>query len=101
MREGQGQPLDLPSLRVKLEAAQGKRYWRSLEEVADTAEFRERLHREFPVAASEWAQGSSRRDFLKVMGASLALAGLVQAGCTKEPQERIVPYVRPPANLVP
>jgi molybdopterin-containing oxidoreductase family iron-sulfur binding subunit len=101
-REGLAQPLDLRSLRLKVEAAQGKRYWRSLEEAADTPEFREALHREFPAAASEWAERSSRRDFLKVMGASLALAGVIQAGgCTKEPQERIVPYVRPPTNLVP
>ena len=54
------------------------------------------LHREFPKQASEWLEdreGFSRRDFLKVMAASLALAGL-HGGCTKEPQERIVPYGR-------
>ena len=92
-------PLNLSALRLKLLASEGKRYWRSLEEIARTPEFEEMMHREFPEQASEWQQGMSRRNFLKVMAASLALAGL--QGCTKEPQERIVPYVRPPANLVP
>jgi MoCo/4Fe-4S cofactor protein with predicted Tat translocation signal len=91
--------LDLSTLRLKLQAAQGKRYWRSLEEVAATPEFEEMIHREFPEHASEWNEAFSRRNFLKLMAASLALAGL--EGCTKEPQERIVPYVRPPANLIP
>jgi molybdopterin-containing oxidoreductase family iron-sulfur binding subunit len=103
MQNGNGQ-LNLSSLRLKLESAQGKRYWRSLEEIADTPEFREMLYREFPQQASEWVgeggDGFSRRNFLKVMGASLALAGAME-GCTRAPTERIVPYVRPPANLVP
>ena len=91
-------PLNLSTLRAKLEASGGRTYWRSLEEVADEPEFQEMLQREFPEQASEWGNAFSRRNFLKMMAASLALAGL--QGCTKEPQERIVPYVRPPANLV-
>ncbi len=51
------------------------------------------LHREFPKHASEWTDKSSRRDFLKIMGASLALAGL--SACTRQPLEPIVPYVQP------
>ena len=93
------QPLNLASLRLKLQTAEGKRYWRSLDELAGTPEFEEMVHREFPEAASEWSDALSRRNFLRVMAASLALAGL--QGCTKEPQERIVPYVRPPATGVP
>src|SRR5258708_4642220 len=88
-------PLNLTDLRLKLAAAGGRRYWRGLGEVADDPRFVEMLHREFPNRASEWldeGDGFSRRDFLKVMAASLALAGL-HGGCTKEPQERIVPYV--------
>ncbi len=92
-------PLNLSSLRLKLEVTGGKAYWRSLEEIADGPDFQEMLHREFPEQASEWGNAFSRRNFLKMMAASLALAGL--QGCTREPQERIVPYVRPPANLVP
>ena len=74
-------------------------YWRSLGELADTQEFREYLHREFPEQASEWNDPKGRRQFLKLMSASLALAGV--AACTKQPPEEIVPYVRQPEDLVP
>src|SRR3954454_8654318 len=80
--------------------AQG-RLWRSLDELAGTAAFEEMVHREFPDAASEWNDGPSRRNFLKLMGASLALAGIAGAGCTEKPEEKIVPYVRQPEQLVP
>src|ERR687896_1702494 len=80
--------------RKRLEGAQGRDYWRSLEELAGTEEFEELLHREFPRHASEWDEGSDRRTFLKLMGASLALAGLT--GCSSQPPETIVPYVRNP-----
>ncbi|HUI07347.1 MAG TPA: TAT-variant-translocated molybdopterin oxidoreductase [Verrucomicrobiae bacterium] len=76
----------------------GKQYWRSLEERAQTPEFQEWLHREFPVDASIWEDEVSRRQFLKMMGASLALAGL--AGCSM-PQDKIVPYVRQPEDIIP
>ena len=56
------------------------------------------LQREFPRQASEWVDAVSRRGFLKVMGASLALAGL--AGCTKQPDEPIFPYVKAPEDLI-
>src|SRR5713226_6728203 len=84
-------PLDLATVREKLSQAKGKRYWRSLEELAETEEFKEMLHREFPRHASEWSDGVSRRNFMQLMGASLALAGL--SACTKQPVENIVPYV--------
>jgi MoCo/4Fe-4S cofactor protein with predicted Tat translocation signal len=74
-------------------------YWRSLGELADTPEFREYLHREFPEQASEWNDPKGRRQFLKLMSASLALAGV--GACTKQPTEEIVPYVRQPEDLVP
>ena len=75
------------------------RMWRSLEEWAATPDFEERLHREFPRGASEWDNTVHRRDFLRLMGASLALAGL--GACTKQPLEKIVPYVEPPEDQVP
>jgi molybdopterin-containing oxidoreductase family iron-sulfur binding subunit len=79
--------------------ASGKQYWRSLEELADTEEFQELLHREFPQNASEFADPVGRRRFLKLMGASFALAGLT--ACTRQPEEYIAPYVRQPEELVP
>src|SRR5438874_1515208 len=75
--------MDLAGIRVKLEGGRGQHYWRSLEEVADTKEFREMLHREFPPGASEWLDSLNRRSFLKLAAASLALGGLT--ACTKQP----------------
>jgi MoCo/4Fe-4S cofactor protein with predicted Tat translocation signal len=92
--------LGLEQVRAKLEAAKGPQYWRCLEELADSKGFEELLHREFPRQASEWVGGDvSRRNFLKLMSASLALAGL--SGCTKLPVESIVPYVRQPEEIIP
>ena len=90
---------DIGALRAKLEETRGREYWRSLEALSDAPEFREYLHREFPENASEWLDPVGRRGFLKLMGASLALAGV--SACTRQPTEEIVPYVRQPEELVP
>ena len=57
-----------------------RRYWRSLEELAGSEAFQEVMQREFPEQAADWGDGVSRRQFLALMGASLALAGLT--GCS-------------------
>jgi molybdopterin-containing oxidoreductase family iron-sulfur binding subunit len=93
-----GVPAD-SALRAKLEGSRGREYWRSLEALSETPEFKEFLHREFPQNASEWLDPVGRRGFLKLMGASLALAGIT--ACTRQPDEAIVPYVRQPEDLVP
>jgi MoCo/4Fe-4S cofactor protein with predicted Tat translocation signal len=80
--------------------SRGRRFWRSLEELAGTESFQEYLHREFPDSASEWEDPKSRRAFLRLMGASLALAG-VHGACARQPAETIVPYVRQPEEIVP
>ncbi len=80
-------------------SAEPAKYWRSLEELAQTPEFEDWLHREFPRGASEWNDRVHRRDFLRLMGASLALAGL--GACTKQRIEKIVPYVDQPEQIVP
>src|SRR5256886_4647442 len=76
-----------------------KNYWRSLEEFIDAPEFSEFISREFPQQAEEWNDPVERRTFLKLMGASLALAGL--SGCVYQPPEKIVPYVKQPEEEVP
>ena len=91
--------LDLPGVRALLEKSHGREYWRSLEDLAQTDAFQDLMHREFPRYASEWEDGDSRRNFIKLMGASLALAGLT--ACTRQPTELINPYVRQPEELVP
>ncbi len=96
----QRQPLDLAVLRARLAAKRGTDYWRSLEELAQTSEFEDYLHREFPENASEWSDPIGRRRFLQLMAASLALAG-ISAACTRQPTESIVPYVRQPEQFIP
>jgi molybdopterin-containing oxidoreductase family iron-sulfur binding subunit len=86
-------------MRAKLNGATGQRYWRSLEELADTKEFRDAMQREFPAGASEWWDGLNRRNFLKLAAASLALSGLT--ACTRQPVHAILPYVNQPEALTP
>ncbi|MDB5339606.1 MAG: molybdopterin oxidoreductase, iron-sulfur binding subunit [Planctomycetaceae bacterium] len=74
-------------------------FWRSLDEAAATPEFEKYLHREFPSQLAVWDDPVGRRSFLKLMAASLALAGVT--GCTRSPEEKIVPYVRSPEELIP
>ncbi len=102
---GQGRQrseVDLASLRERLASARGRDYWRSLEELADTEAFRELLHREFPHAVIEPLDAVGRRTFLKLMGASMAMAGLTACSPAAAPtDEKIVPYVRQPEEIVP
>jgi len=93
------EPNDIQAIRERLDGTRGREYWRSLEAVAETPEFQQFLHREFPQNASEWLDPVGRRGFLRLMGASLALAGV--SACTRQPEEAIVPYVRQPEELVP
>jgi MoCo/4Fe-4S cofactor protein with predicted Tat translocation signal len=91
-------PLTLEQVRQELKGVKGKRFWRSIDELADTPDFQAAVEREFPAATQEWVDPVSRRGFLKLMGASMALAGM--AGCTKQPEETIYPYVKQPEDLV-
>jgi molybdopterin-containing oxidoreductase family iron-sulfur binding subunit len=79
----------------------GRRYWRSLDELADTPEFKEWLHREFPKGASELTDGATRRHFLKIMSASFAFAGLALAGAgCRRPEEKLEPFGKQPEDYV-
>jgi molybdopterin-containing oxidoreductase family iron-sulfur binding subunit len=81
-------------------AATGRRYWCSLDDLADTPEFKDWLHREFPAGASELVEdGTSRRNFLKIMAASFAFAGIASlgAGC-RRPEEHLEPFGKQPEN---
>jgi MoCo/4Fe-4S cofactor protein with predicted Tat translocation signal len=92
-------PHSLTHLQERIPAVADTRLWKSLDQLANTPEFREAIEREFPIAAAEWPDALSRRRFLTLMGASLAAAGL--ASCSRQPIERLVPYVKQPEDLIP
>lgn len=91
-------PLDLDSFRAKLAARSGKKYWRSLNELAESEEFTEIVENEFPRQATMLG-ALGRRDFLKILGASLALAGVT--ACVPQSPAKILPYATAPEELVP
>jgi molybdopterin-containing oxidoreductase family iron-sulfur binding subunit len=77
----------------------GKAYWRSLDQLADTPEFREWVDRRFPQSMRELLSGVvDRRAFLRLMSASLGLAGL--AGC-RRPELKALPYSKQPTEIFP
>ncbi|HEY4231796.1 MAG TPA: TAT-variant-translocated molybdopterin oxidoreductase [Lacipirellulaceae bacterium] len=73
--------------------------WRSLDELAGDPRVMALARREFPSLLDRLVDAPSRREFLRLMGASLALAGL--EGCIRQPEEKIVPYVRAPEQIIP
>jgi len=86
-------------LNERLTDAHGRRYWRSLDELENTPQFQEFLHREFPEGAAEMLSPFTRRAFLNLMGASIALAGGL-TGC-RRPEHKILPYAKAPENVLP
>jgi molybdopterin-containing oxidoreductase family iron-sulfur binding subunit len=82
----------------KIDPGLGKNYWRSLQELAESEEFRRHLEQEFPAGVEVPALGLDRRRFLQIMAASVAMTGL--AGCSW-PEEKIVPFAHRPAGTVP
>ena len=91
--------MSVQAARAKLDGARGPKYWRTLEELSGDASFNAMLENEFPRYVSEWTDAVSRRNFLKLSAASLAIAGL--SACTRQPVEEIVPYVQQPEELIP
>jgi molybdopterin-containing oxidoreductase family iron-sulfur binding subunit len=92
---------ELAEIEQMLAGASGRQYWRSLDELAATPAFQKLMRREFPQQADVWPDSLSRRHFLTLMGASLALAGLSGCSVKPAPMGKIVPYVKPPREIVP
>ncbi|NUQ51281.1 MAG: TAT-variant-translocated molybdopterin oxidoreductase [Phycisphaerales bacterium] len=91
-------PRELQSLNGR---AGGPKVWRSVEEFSDQPQFREFVEREFPAGASELLTGS-RRDFVKLMGASLALAGAATIPGCRRPDHKIMSYSQQvPEEIIP
>jgi MoCo/4Fe-4S cofactor protein with predicted Tat translocation signal len=91
--------VELSAIRPASDKKDAPRYWRSLDELAETGEFRNYAENEFPHGANDPGATLDRREILKVMAASAAFAGLT--GCTKLPTQHIVPYVRQPEQIIP
>lgn len=77
----------------------GPKYWRSLDQLAETPEFAQWVEREFPAGASEFNDPVSRRHFVKIMSASFLLGGLGLTGCRK-PEEHILPFSKMPEGYL-
>src|SRR5688572_12038877 len=82
-----------------LRSARGRSYWQALEHLASDEAFQAFLRREFPSQEMRFGPETERRDFLRLMGASLAFAGL--GSCTRQPDERILPYASSPESTLP
>src|SRR5262245_14410870 len=83
------------------EPESGRHYWRSLDQLAETPEFRQWMEQEFPQGASEWTDPVSRRHFVKIMSASFMLAGLGLAGSgCRRPEQKILPFSKMPENYI-
>ena len=81
------------------ESATGRQYWRGLDEMAETPEFKQWLEREFPEGATEMTDPVSRRHFVKIMSASFLLAGfgLAGTGC-RRPGDKLMPFGKAAEN---
>ena len=88
---------DWAFVRERLSNVRGAKYWRTMEELVDTPEFRDAIKQEFP-AFTDMLDSASRRNFLKLASVAMAMAGIT--ACTKQPTEYIVPYVREPEEFV-
>src|SRR5579872_714604 len=99
-RKSADQPdVDISTLRNAASGGETPRFWRGLDELADTPQFRNHKENEFPHGANDPDARLDRRELLKVMAASAAFAGL--SGCTKLPTQKIVPYIRQPEAIIP
>ena len=97
--DGVTSQLNTADLRSRWGGTQRNRVWRSLEELAKSPDFEHTLQREFPENASTWNDPLGRRNFLRLMSASLALAGIY--GCGAQSAPKIVPYTQAPEELIP
>jgi MoCo/4Fe-4S cofactor protein with predicted Tat translocation signal len=91
--------LDIIEAAASTESSAKPPMWRSLEELAGEQRLLTLARREFPSLLDRLIDAPSRREFLRLMGASLALAGF--EGCIRQPEEKIVPYVRAPEEIIP
>lgn len=92
--------IELPVLNstASADASPRKRFWRSVQHLEADPGYSAFTESELMTGAQGSPGDSSRRQFLQLMGASMALAGLT--ACRK-PVEHIMPFVRKPEDMVP
>ena len=75
------------------------KYWKSIDQLENSPEARAWVEREFPARASE--PDFNRRDFMKLMSASMAFAGVgvLGSGCRK-PEQKIYPFSKLPDDYI-
>jgi len=79
----------------------GREYWLSVEHLARSPEFVDRVSREFPGYDPAQMLNMPRRRFLKLMGASMALAGITASGCRRWPRDVLAPYAKAEPGRIP
>jgi len=94
---------EIPAEAPALNTIGGRKAWRSLEEFSADPSFKPFVEREFPAGASELLGGDeTRRTFLKLMGASAALAGAATLPGCRRPDHKILAYsAEEPENVIP
>src|SRR3954454_14175317 len=85
-------------IQINTKKLTGKRYWQSLDQLYQTPAFQDWLQKEFPSSASDLLDAPSRRNILKVMAASFAMAGLTAC---RRPVEHILPNARGIEDYIP
>lgn len=89
---------DIEPTNRKMSEVKETNYWKSLNQLSQNKEYQKFVEREFPENAAEMTDGVSRRGFLRIMGASIALAGL--AAC-RRPAQKIMPFSKQPEDAIP
>jgi len=79
----------------------GRAYWLSVQHLADTEAIQQRIADEFADYDPEELRSMSRRRFLQLAAASMALAGLTMTGCRRYPEEKLAPFAARPDGYVP
>lgn len=93
-------PLRADANQTAIEAESGPEYWRSVDHLAGSAELQQYVENEFPSLA-ETISSTNRRQFLRLLGASLALAGITNTGCRRWPVEQVRPHTSRPEGVSP
>lgn len=84
-----------------MNTTKGREYWQSFQHLADSEEVQAKLDQEFSGYDPNELISTPRRNFLKLLGASMALAGITLTGCRRWPKEKILAYTTPPAGHIP